>query len=161
MKKLIILGFVIGIAVKLFIFDVLTISGSSMEPNISANSKVIVLKSAYGLKVPFSSRYLFRWKNPEKNDVVTFLHNNRIVIKRCVLTSKDSIEIITDSGYYLNLGGKTIPLSEEQYSNLSASSSVPDGYIFVLGDNSADSIDSRDYGFVAVKDITGKALIHE
>ena len=35
---------------------------------------------------------------------------------------------------------------------------VPEGYVLVLGDNLSDSVDSRDYGFVSVKNITGKII---
>ena len=36
--------------------------------------------------------------------------------------------------------------------------SVPDGYILALGDNLSESVDSRSYGFVSVKNVTGKII---
>ncbi|MCU1424375.1 MAG: signal peptidase, partial [Microbacteriaceae bacterium] len=35
---------------------------------------------------------------------------------------------------------------------------VPDGHLFLLGDNRASSIDSRDYGFVPIDDVAGTVL---
>ena len=35
---------------------------------------------------------------------------------------------------------------------------VPDGYILAVGDNYEVSVDSRDYGFVSVKNVLGKVL---
>ena len=40
------------------------------------------------------------------------------------------------------------------------SNTVPEGYVFVMGDNLDNSMDSRDpaFGLVAIKDIWGKPL---
>ena len=35
---------------------------------------------------------------------------------------------------------------------------VPEGYVLAIGDNYSQSIDSRTYGFVPVKNILGKVL---
>lgn len=35
---------------------------------------------------------------------------------------------------------------------------IPEGYVFTLGDNQKNSVDSRDYGFVSVKNIMGKII---
>lgn len=167
MKKLLFIGFFAGLCIKLFILDFLTVSGPSMEPSINNGKKVWINKAAYGLHVPFTARYIIRWSSPSSSQIVTFLHDNKIVIKRCVMTEGDSIqiEINENSEYYLLINkhkiNKKVRLSREQYENLKGITKVPEGFIFVLGDNSLRSVDSRDYGFVSVKDITGKAIVHE
>lgn len=161
MKKLIFFGILIGIFAKIFIFDFLKISGTSMYPTLKSENLIVINKAAFGLQNPFTKNYMLKWSKPKKNDIVTFLHQNKIVIKRCVLTEKDSLEFLIDSGYYLLIDKKKIPLSEVQYLNLSKTTEVPKGFIFVLGDNFLNSVDSRDYGFVSIKSIKGKALIHE
>ena len=161
MKKLIFFGLLIGLFLKLFVFDFLKISGKSMEPTLSSGNHIVINKAAYGIQNPFTKEYYFTWKSPKKNDVVTFLNNNKIVVKRCVLTEGDSLEILVDSGYHIIINNQKVPLSEFQYLQFAGTKTVPSGYIFVLGDNFLYSVDSRDYGFVSTKSIKGKAIIYE
>lgn len=161
MKKLIFFGLLIGLFLKLFVFDFLKISGKSMEPTLSSGNHIVINKAAYGIQNPFTKEYYFMWKSPKKNDVVTFLNDNKIVVKRCVLTEGDSLEILVDSGYHIIINNQKVPLSEFQYLQFAGTKTVPSGYIFVLGDNFLYSVDSRDYGFVSTKSIKGKAIIYE
>lgn len=161
MKKLIFFGLLIGLFLKLFVFDFLKISGKSMEPTLSSGNHIVINKAAYGIQNPFTKNYFFTWKSPKKNDVVTFLNDNKIVVKRCVLTEGDSLEILVDSGYHIIINNQKVPLSEFQYLQFAGTKTVPSGYIFVLGDNFLYSVDSRDYGFVSTKSIKGKAIIYE
>lgn len=161
MKKLIFFGLLIGLFLKLFVFDFLKISGKSMEPTLSSGNHIVINKATYGIQNPFTKEYYFTWKSPKKNDVVTFLNDNKIVVKRCVLTEGDSLEILVDSGYHIIINNQKVPLSEFQYLQFAGTKTVPSGYIFVLGDNFLYSVDSRDYGFVSTKSIKGKAIIYE
>ena len=161
MKKLIFFGLLIGLFLKLFVFDFLKISGKSMEPTLSSGNHIVINKAAYGIQNPFTKEYYFTWKSPKKNDVVSFLNDNKIVVKRCVLTEGDSLEILVDSGYHIIINNQKVPLSEFQYLQFAGTKTVPSGYIFVLGDNFLYSVDSRDYGFVSTKSIKGKAIIYE
>ena len=154
----IISGIVIGIILKLFILDILHVQGNSMEPTIKHGSSVFVNKLAYGLSVPFRGYFLFQWKEPEENDVVIYLHDNKIVVKRCVACSGTHLEFTADSDYNLILGGKKINLTREQYLKMVQYDAVPEGYILAIGDNYSESVDSRDYGFVSVKNVTGKII---
>ena len=89
------------------------------------------------------------------------MNDNKIVVKRCVLTEGDSLEILVDSGYHIIINNQKVPLTEFQYLQFAGTKTVPSGYIFVLGDNFLYSVDSRDYGFVSTKSIKGKAIIYE
>jgi len=141
------IGLIAALIIKLFIFDILHISGESMESAIHDGDTVYVNRLAYGFKNPFSESYLIRWNQPQKNDVVTFHHDNKVVIKRVALTAGDSMEIFNNSKYNLTIGGE-----------IQSSQFVPEGFIFVLGDNPEVSVDSRDYGFVSIDSITGRIL---
>lgn len=161
-KKLLILcialGIFAGFFIKFFLIDIYHISGKSMEPTLKDGSKVAVSKIAYGLLIPFTQNFLIKWSEPKKDDIVIFLHENKIVIKRCVAVGGDKLDFLINSQYTLSLGETKIPISKEQFKNLSQFSQVPQGYIMAIGDNYDYSIDSRDYGFISTKNIMGKVI---
>jgi signal peptidase I len=151
-------GILIGLFLKLFVFDVLHIQGTSMQPALRDGGTVVVNKLAYGIVKPFSDTLITEWAQPQPGDIIIFLYNNKIVIKRCVAVGGTPLEYSTDSGYTLHVGTKTIPLTGLQYHRMMTSTVVPEGTILAVGDNYALSIDSRTYGFVPVKNVIGKVL---
>jgi len=155
---LILLGAFIGIVLKLFIFDYLNVSGTSMEPTIHDGSSIFVSKIAYGLAIPFGIELAITWNKPKENDIVLFFFNNKAVIKRCVAVEGTPLEFSTGSVYSLLVNDKKIPLTESQYQKIKHSKVVPTGMILAIGDNYEVSVDSRDYGFVSVKNVLGKVL---
>lgn len=151
-------GVFLGFLTKLFVIDVLHVSGTSMEPAIKDGTTLAVNKLAYGIILPYSDKLLVQWAKPKRGDIVIYLYNNKIVVKRCVALSGDLLEYSSDSVYTLYVGGKEIPLTEVQYKNLRNTSEVPDGYILAVGDNYESSVDSRNYGFVSERNILGKVI---
>lgn len=152
------MGIMIGILLKFFAIDILRVAGHSMEPAIKEGSTVIVNKLAYGLVKPGSRDFFVQWATPSSGDVVIYLHDNKIVVKRCVAIGGERLEFFADNGYTLNVGEKKIALDVHQYWKMKSSNVVPNGYILAIGDNHAESIDSRNYGFVSVKNIVGKVV---
>ena len=148
---LILTGIAIGTLIKFFIFDFLRVSGSSMENTIHDNSVICVSKISFGIALPFSNSLIVQWKEPKRNDI-------KIVVKRCVAVAGDSLDYSADSQYILFTGGNEIALTAEQYDCMKNSAVVPEGYVLAIGDNYSQSIDSRTYGFVPVKNILGKVL---
>lgn len=116
--------------VKFFIVDLALVEGPSMSPTFEAGQPVIVLRIAYGLRLPQGlGGYLFRWGDPAPGDVVIAENpeSKRPVIKRVAWTRPGSRE---DGGLEL----------------------------WILGDNGSDSLDSRSYGAVPVEDVAGRVL---
>jgi signal peptidase I len=148
----------VALAVKLFVLDVLFVSGPSMSPAISHGTLVAEYRLAWGIPVPFSNAYLVRWGSPQAGDVVIYPINGRYVVKRCLASEGIPLEFSNERGYSVRVGDATIPLDETQYKKMKDAECVPDGMLFALGDNMAESRDSRDYGFVSIDSIRGKAL---
>lgn len=152
------IGVAAGIILKLFVIDILCISGTSMEPTLENGSKVAVNKLAYGLAKPFRGEFFFQWNKPKLNDIVIYLHDNKIVIKRVVATGGDQLEFSENSRYTVKINQKEISLTPVQFQRMKNFKEIPENFVFTLGDNQKDSIDSRDYGFVSVKNIMGKII---
>ena len=155
---LLIIGAAAGLLIKLFAVDILRISGKSMEPSISDGSFAFVNKLAYGIAVPFKGEFLIQWSEPQKGDAIIYLHNDKIVVKRCAAVAGEHLDFLSEQEYSLAVNGNKIPLTESQYEGLKPFSIVHAGYVLALGDNLSQSIDSRDYGFISVKNITGKII---
>lgn len=156
--RIICLGLILGLVIKLFIFDILHISGKSMEPTLHDGSSLAVNRLAYGFSLPYTEKLLVQWKKPECGDIIIYLYNNKIVVKRCVATEGMLLEYSTNPLYNLKIGDKNIPLTENQYKKLKDCNSVPAGYLLAVGDNYTESVDSRTYGFVSVRNVLGKVI---
>lgn len=156
--KILVTALVSAVILKFFIIEFYKITGTSMETTIHSGSTVAVSKISYGLVLPFSDRTLFNWSEPERNDIILYMYNDRMTIKRCAATAGDTLEYSHDSGYNLKVNGLTVPLSKQQYENLKNTTSVPENTVLALGDNFSSSIDSRNYGFVPVNNVLGRVL---
>jgi signal peptidase I len=162
-------GIALGLALKLFAADIRLVSGPSMEPAITEGERIFILKLAYGIALPFSSELLVLWAAPKKNDVVVYIYDNKTVVKRCAAVEGDAVkaDIVfsqEDYGlrrvprYQINMNGQAYPLSEAQYHRFKDAGAVPAGMIFTVGDNLEESVDSRHYGFVSVRNMLGKVI---
>lgn len=154
----ILFGLCAGIILKLFIIDILKVSGSSMEPTIHHGDIILVNKLSYGFVRPFGASLLVSWNKPKVGDIVIYIYNNNPVVKRCIATEGMPLDFSTDYGYSLHTGNYTVPLDKEQYLKLRSAACVPDNMIFAVGDNYHESVDSRTYGFIATDNILGKVL---
>ncbi len=142
-----------------------------MLPTLLIGDHLLVNKFIYGIRIPFSGKVLVPYKKPERGDVVVFRYpKDKSVdyIKRVIGTPGDSIEIRTKKVF---VNGEAVQDPHAHISSpavLSAASSprdnfgpikVPEGRIFVMGDNRDNSYDSRFWGFVDQQDILGKAFV--
>lgn len=152
------LTFLLAIFVKLFILDIVVVSGTSMTPTIKDGQIIFINKLAYGIVKPFSSSFFIQWETPKQNDIVIYLYNDKMVVKRCVAIELTPLEYSNNSEYSVKVNEKLIPLTEQQFHRIKNSDRVPQGMIFAVGDNYLESVDSRNYGFVSVNNIIGKVL---
>jgi signal peptidase I len=128
-----------------------------MIPSYADGQVLFVNRLAYGLQGPIIGEYLWIWKAPNLGDpvVVRRPEAGAWVVKRVAGLPGMALKV---AGHRLTLGGRTVPLSPAQEYWLSACPQVPEGTLFVLGDNLDRSTDSRDWGFVPFHDVLGRSF---
>ena len=146
----------------------------SMQPTIGVVDVLVIDKTAYGLKLPFTKELLVQWGAPQRGDIVTFdpPHTNDVLIKRVIGLPGDVIET---RGGFLYLNGQRVGeweapgLIHEHLAGLDYLTTmarprdfgpvtVPAGQLFMMGDNRANSADSRYWGFLPMDRVRGKAV---
>jgi len=94
----------------------------SMKPTILEGDRVFVNKLAYDLKLPFTTRHLAEWSNPQRGDIVVFFspRDGTRLVKRVVGLPGDTIEL-RHNGLVIN--GQPVeyqPLADELVRDLAS-----------------------------------------
>lgn len=152
------------LGIKAFILDVAVVDGRSMRPLLEPGELVLVLRCAYGLRAPFGPGYLCRWARPARGEVVAAANprDGQAVVKRVAAAGPAALSVA--AGRLLG-PGLDAALSEEQAARLEeefaagSGGRLPEGSVFLLGDNPTESIDSRDYGPLPVEALSGRVLL--
>jgi signal peptidase I len=126
---------------------VLRIYGVSMSPTLDDGSITVSVKDS----------------NFDTGDIIAFYYNNKILVKRVIAQSGEWVNIDENGQVYVNNAAIEEPYIEEPAKgecNIDLPYQVPEGRIFVMGDNRAVSIDSRNtaLGCVAEEQIVGRLI---
>jgi signal peptidase I len=157
---------VMYLVISSFIVRAYAIPSSSMEPTLMVGDRIFVNKFIYKIFEPkYGDIVVFRTPDviydPEKPEYV----------KRVVGLPGDRIEIRHAPGspwgkLYIDgrLPPEGNPLRDLDYTTyingkLFTGTTVPPGEIYVFGDNSANSFDSRAWGGVPLENLRGKAFL--
>ena len=108
--------------------------------------------------------FLRRTKEVGAGDIAGFYYEGKILLKRVIGMPGDEIEIDTDGNVSVNGQPLEEPYLREkslEKCQLEFPVTVPEGTFFVLGDNRAVSVDSRDLsvGYVRKDQVVGRAVI--
>jgi signal peptidase I len=137
--------------VRPFVVEAFWIPSASMVPTLKYGDRVLV------------NKFIYRFTEPERGDVIVFKSvqdDQQDLIKRVVGVSGDEVAV---RGGRLFVNGER---QREPYVNkklpdrsFAALTKVPENHVFVMGDNRANSQDSRVFGPVPKENIEGEAFL--
>ncbi len=146
MLSTVIPALVIAIVIHLFLAQATRVEGYSMEPTLYGHQRLIIEKLSY------------RFTQPHRGDIVVIRVDgfDELLIKRVIGLPGETLEV-KNGVVFIN--GKAL---DEPYVNGAPrgdypTTKIPEGYIFVMGDNRNNSNDSRSFGPVPIDHIVGHA----
>jgi len=141
---------------RMFIFSNYEVDGESMMPTLQDGNRLLVNKLDSTVQ------------KLERFDIVVFHGNHDDYVKRIIGLPGEKIEYIDDvlyvsdkpveepflQQYKMRLVGSNLT-GDFSLEEVTGELTVPDGHVFILGDNRLGSWDSRHYGFIPVDQIVG------
>ena len=164
----------VSLAARSALADHYYIPSESMEHSLLVGDRVVVDKTAYGLRIPFTGVKLLEGAAPQRGEIVIFdspesgvrlikrivaVGGDEVSVRRGMLTingkrveseTAAEVEVFGDRLALLNLKAGGGPDMEPTV--------VPVGKVMVMGDNRGNSRDSRAFGFIPIEDIYGHAF---
>ena len=98
------------LAFRWALFEPYVIPSGSMIPTLLIHDHILVSKCAFGVRIPFTKKWLFRGEEPKRGDIVVFRpvkDDGYFMIKRVIGMPGDRIEV--DSEGYVILNGEKLP----------------------------------------------------
>jgi len=169
----------LALLIRTFAVQAFKIPSGSMKQTLLIGDHILVNKFIYGVKVPFSKTTIIPFKKPKHGDIVVFkfpIDPEKDFIKRVVGLAGDKVEIRNKQVFVNNIkvdssfaqftdsfmvpgcppgSRKDAPCRKDNLGPIE----VPANQLFVMGDNRDQSFDSRFWGFVDLKAVSGEAFI--
>ena len=162
--EIIVLAVALALFVRTFFVQAFRIPSESMEDTLLVGDFLFANKLVYGPKLPFVDWQLPAIRDPKPGDIIIFKYpgdEKTDYIKRCVAVEGQTVELKGDRLY---VDGK---LQSEEFSKYILGPrpqqhfgpyTVPEGHVFMMGDNRDNSADSRQWGPLDQRLVTGKAM---
>jgi signal peptidase I len=159
--KALLIAVVLAAVIRYFLFAPIVVDGLSMMPTLHDQDRMIVNKLSYKIG------------EPERFDIIVFhAPENKDYIKRVIGLPGDTVEYKNDT-LYVNGKAYEEPYLEEYKKQVIdgpltdpftleekiGRETVPEGHLFVMGDNRRFSKDSRHIGTVPFDEVLGKTSI--
>lgn len=132
-----------------FFFRMSQVDGLSMEPRVKPGEFVLIDTLTY------------RFRQVRRGDVIAFRHdapNPETYIKRVIALPGEHVSVHAG---VVRIDGRVLDEPYVRFGDRRSAAQVvvPPHAFYVLGDNRADSDDSRNWGVLHESDVAGKALV--
>ncbi|QWC86439.1 signal peptidase I [Nocardioidaceae bacterium] len=178
---LVVIAVVLAALIKAFLVQAFYVPSQSMAPTLAPNDRILVEKPSYwagdpdhGDIVVFADPGGWLGQLPEQTtaqkalSAIGLLPTGGHLVKRVIATGGETIACCDPDGRLLRDG---VPVDEPYLpagtrpSAIEFRATVPEGYLWVMGDNRSDSEDSRFHqddpgqGFVPVDSVVGNTFV--
>ena len=142
---------VLALIIRTFIVELYIVDGPSMRPTLQHEERLVV------------NKFIYHIRNPERGEIIIFRYPrdpSRDFIKRVIAVAGDTVEIKEGRVYVNDEIIREDYILEKTLSEY-PKVTVPEGTLFVCGDNRQNSLDSRsgDVGFLPLENVKGKAML--
>jgi len=163
--KIIIIALVFALVVRKFIFSPIIVEGPSMQPTLYSQDQMIV------------NKFQYYFQEPQRFDIIVFhASEQKDFIKRVIGLPGEHVAVKDDVLYidHEPIDQSFLPTtsSNQNFFHINTADfsleklngnydTIPEGFIFVLGDNRHNSTDSRhnDVGLVPIDEVVGKTNV--
>jgi len=199
------LAIMVALSIRWALIEAYTIPSGSMIPTLLIHDHIFVNKLTYGLRIPFSQEWVFRFGEPQRGEVIVFRYPenpSQFFIKRVIGIPGDKVHYengdlfingekiekdeAEDDAYFMSLPDRdklehpdknfrksdfnhfieklgdhphsVILMKDRLFPSGLSPLEVPPGRLFVMGDNRDNSNDSRNWGFVPMDNVIGRAM---
>ncbi|MEP6665345.1 MAG: signal peptidase I [Nocardioidaceae bacterium] len=143
------LAVAIAVIVGVFALEPVKIGSQSMAPTLEQGQRVWLDKMTY------------RWRSPRRGEIVAFHapDSGTLTVKRVVGIAGDQVAI-RDGALWVD--DARVHEQYVQHSQVDSvyfgPTTVPAGTVFLMGDNRAESIDSRAFGAIPLSAVVGRVM---
>ena len=154
---------VLAFVIRTFVVQAYKIPSESMVETLLVGDHLLASKFAYGIKIPFTHTYIYRGDDPAYGDIIIFEYPNDPsvdYIKRVIGLPGETVSFRDG---YTYIDGQKLDESYLPTQGITQGANtfaVPEGCIFVMGDNRTGSNDSRflSQPYIPVDAIQGRML---
>ena len=146
------------------------VPSGSMEYSLMPGDRVVVDKTAYGVRIPLTKIDMFGAATPRRGDIAVFdsPRDGVRLIKRIVAIGGDSVSLVNGQ---LTINGQ--PLGDRQVEHFGDRNAllnlrdgggpdydmkIPVGMVLAIGDHRGNSLDGRYWGLIDERELYGRAI---